>query len=54
MMEWIDTGVTKQAIGIPTEEDLERLKSERYTFMSKGITEPTDGSKPEPYEIWVK
>lgn len=53
-MEWIDTGVSKQAIGIPTDEDLNRLKEEGYTHMCNGETKPNDGSKPERYEIWLK
>ena len=50
-MEWIDTGVTQQAIGIPTEDDLKRLESEGYTRMLKGKTK---SDNPESYEIWVK
>ena len=43
-MEWIDTGVTQQAIGIPTEDDLKRLESEGETM----------SENPEYYEIWLK
>ena len=50
-MEWIDTGVTKQAIGIPTEDDLKRLQAEGYTQMSRGETK---SENPEYYEIWTK
>lgn len=50
-MEWIDTGVTQQAIGIPTEDDLKRLESEGYTRMLKG---ETMSENPEYYEIWLK
>ena len=50
-MEWIDTGVTKQAIGIPTEDDLNRLQSEGYVQMSKGEAK---SEIPEYYEIWMK
>lgn len=53
-MEWFDTGVTKVAIGIPSEEDLIRLKEEKYTHMSNGKTAPDDGSDPKPFQIWIK
>lgn len=49
MMEYFDTGVSKQAIGIPTEEEREELKK-GYVLMSLHI-----GKKPdESYEIWLK
>ena len=53
-MEWCDTGVTKMAIGMPSEEDLIRLKEEKYTYMSKSKTVPNDGSEPKPFQIWIK
>ena len=53
-MEWFDTGVTKVAIGMPSEEDLVRLKEEKYTYISKGKTVPDDGSEPKPYQLWIK
>ena len=50
-MEYIDTGVTKFAIGKPTEEERKKLKEDGYTFMAKGRNkyEPY-----EEYEIWMK
>ena len=50
-MDYIDTGVSKQAIGIPTDEEREQLIREGYTLMSKGRSayEPY-----EEYEIWLK
>jgi len=51
MLEYIDTGVTKFAIGMPTEDEHKTLKEAGYTFMSKGRNkyEPY-----EEYEIWMK
>lgn len=49
MMEYIDTGVSEQAIGIPTEEEREELKKS-YVLMSSHIGETPD----ESFEIWLK
>ena len=50
-MDYIDTGVIKEAIGNPTDEERERLIREGYTFFAKGryAYEPY-----EEYEIWLK
>lgn len=51
MIEYIDTGVSQQAIGDPTDEEKEKLTKEGYMFMSWGKM------KCEPYEyfeIWLK
>ena len=50
-MEYIDTGVTKQAIGNPTDEERKRLETDGYTFFAKGQKEYEPYEK---YEIWVK
>lgn len=50
-MEYIDTGVSQQAIGTPTDEEREQLINAGYTLMSTGKM------KDEPYEeyeIWLK
>lgn len=49
-MEYIDTGVSKQAIGIPTDEERKWLEKD-YVLMCRGKTayEPH-----EEYEIWLK
>lgn len=49
-MEFINTGVSKQAIGIPTDEERKELEKD-YVFMSRGKNayEPH-----EEYEIWLK
>lgn len=50
-MEYHDTGVSKFAIGEPTDEEREKLVEDGYTLMSKG----TYAHKPdEKYEIWLK
>ena len=49
-MEYIDTGVSKQAIGIPTEEERKKLLEDGYTFMVSHISKNPD----ESYEIWLK
>ena len=48
-MEYINTGVSEQAIGIPTEEEREKLKEE-YVLMSSHIAKDPN----ESYEIWLK
>lgn len=50
-MDYIDTGVIKEAIGNPTDEERERLIREGYTSFAKRryAYEPF-----EEYEIWVK
>lgn len=50
-MEYIDTGVTKIAIGKSTEDERKKLKEGGYTFMENGRNkyEPY-----EEYEIWLK
>ena len=58
-MEWFDTGgfatgVTKIAIGMPSEEDLIRLKEEKYIHFCNNKTTPDDGSDPKPFQIWIK
>lgn len=50
-MEYTDTGVTKFAIGKPTEEERKNLKECGYTFMEKGRNEYEPY---EEYEIWMK
>lgn len=50
-MEYIDTGVTKQAIGIPTDEEREQLIKDGYTLMLKGRKAYAPY---EEYEIWLK
>ena len=50
-MEHIETGVTEQYIGIPTDEERRRLKEQGYTLMSKGKNEYEPY---EEYEIWLK
>lgn len=50
-IEYVDTGVSRMAIGDPTDEEKEQLIKEGYTFMSWGKM------KVEPYEyyeIWLK
>ena len=49
-MEYINTGVTEQAIGIPTDEERKMLKEEGYTFMIRNISK----NPKESYEIWLK
>lgn len=49
MMEYIDTGVPEQAIGISTEEERQELK-ESYVLMSSHIDKKPD----ESFEIWLK
>ena len=53
-MDYFDTGVTKQAIGMPTEAERVKLKQDGYCFMSRGVTEPDENGEQEPYEIWIK
>ena len=50
-MEYIDTGISKFAIGKPTEEERKKFEEDGYTLMAKGRNkyEPY-----EEYEIWVK
>ena len=50
-MEYIDTGVTKFAIGKPTGEERKKLKEDGYTFMANGRNEYEPY---EEYEIWLK
>ena len=50
-MDYIDTGITKPAIGVPSEEERERLIEDGYTFMCKGKTEYFPYTE---YEIWIK
>ena len=50
-MEYTDTGVTKFAIGKPTEEERKNLKENGYAFMAKGRNEYEPY---EEYEIWMK
>lgn len=52
-MEYIDTGVSKQAIGIPTDKEREKLKKDGYTLMSSHISKDPKDPK-ESYEIWLK
>ena len=49
-MEYIDTGVSKQAIGIPTDEERKELEKD-YVLMYRGkkAYEPH-----EEYEVWLK
>jgi len=49
-MEYINTGVTEQAIGMPTEEERKKLKEDGYTHMSSHVSKEPE----ESYEIWVK
>lgn len=49
-MEYINTGVSEQAIGIPSEEEREKLKRDGYTLMVSHISNNPD----ETYEIWLK
>lgn len=49
-MEYINTGVSEQAIGIPTDEERKKLKEEGYTLM----TRYTSKNPEESYEIWLK
>ena len=49
-MEYINTGVSKQAIGIPTDEERKKLKEDGYTLMSSY----TAKDPAESYEIWLK
>lgn len=49
-MEYINTGVTKLAIGVPTDEERKKLKEDGYTHMSSHISK----NPKESYEIWVK
>ena len=49
-MEYINTGVTEQAIGIPTDEERKKLKEDGYTHMSSHVSKESK----ESYEIWVK
>lgn len=49
-MEYINTGVSKQAIGIPTDEERKKLKEDGYTLMSSY----TAKDLAESYEIWLK
>lgn len=46
-MDYIDTGVSKQAIGIPTDEEREQLIRDGYTLMSRGeaLTNPMKSMK---------
>lgn len=49
-MEYIDTGVTKLAIGTPSDEERKELEKD-YVFMSRG----KNAYKPyEEYEILLK
>lgn len=49
-MEYINTGVSEQAVGIPTDEEREKLKKDGYTFMSSHVSKNPE----ESYEIWLK
>ena len=49
-MEYINTGVSEQAIGIPTNEEREKLKEDGYTLMSSYISK----NEEESFEIWLK
>lgn len=49
-MEYINTGVTEQAIGVPTDEERKKLKEDGYTHMISRISK----NPKESYEIWVK
>ena len=49
-MEYIDTGVSKLAIGIPTEDERKKLKEDGYTLMLSHIAKEPN----ESYEIWLK
>lgn len=49
-MEYINTGVSEQAIGIPSEEEREKLKRDGYTLMISHISNNPD----ESYELWLK
>lgn len=49
-MEYINTGVSRQAIGMPTEEERKQLKEDGYTLMSSHISK----NPKECYEIWLK
>lgn len=49
-MEYIDTGVLKQAIGIPTGEERKELEKD-YVLMSRG---KNSYGPHEEYEIWLK
>ena len=50
-MEYSNTGVTELAIGLPTEEERQRLRDEGYTYMSNGMTVE---EHPQSYEIWIR
>jgi hypothetical protein len=50
-MEYFKIGNTEFAVGMPNEEERERLKQEGYIFMSKG--EMADEPH-EPFEVWMK
>ena len=51
MMEYYNTGVTELAIGLPTEEERQKLTNEGYTHMSNGVTVE---EHPQSYEIWIR
>ena len=50
MMEYSNTGVTELAIGLPTEEERQKLRDDGYTHMSNGVTVEDAQS----YEIWIR
>lgn len=50
-MEMFDTGVTKFAIGMPTDEERKKLEEEKYVLMSRVKNEYFPY---ENYEIWIK
>lgn len=50
-MEYSNTGVTELAIGLPTEEERQRLRDDGYIHMSNGVTVE---EHPQPYEIWIR
>ena len=50
-MEYSNTGVIELAIGLPTEEERQKLRDEGYTHMSNGVTVE---EYPQSYEIWIR
>ena len=51
MVEYSNTGVIELAIGLPTEEEQQRLRDDGYTHMSNGVTVEEN---PKSYEIWIR
>jgi len=49
-MGYYNTGVNEYYIGMPSEEEKEKLEREGYTLMSQGETEETK----EKYQIWIR